>query len=294
MWGYSLGADFRFNEKAIAGLSVGYADTDVTTTYNAGKYEEDSWSFSPYIMYEPVDGALVSFVAGYSFGDVDRKRNSTVTGNTDSAMWYAAIDGEYKMQPSDSIPLDLTARLGYLLSEKTLDAFTESDGTRVAKASVDTSQIKPGVEAAYSFNALGTVIQPFVKADYVQDFVDEINDDSNALYLGGGLRILSGETGLSGVIEGERQFLRDDYSEYAIKGFLAYNFDLKGDDGNSLGTLAPFVKSDLDADGGQVFGSGLKFTSADESLSCGLEATHTLSSEAAGNIGAQLNFEMTY
>ncbi len=93
-------------------------------------------------------------------------------------------------------PLELTARFGYLLSKKTLDAFTESDGTHVSKDSVDTSQIKPGVEAAYSFNLQGITWQPFAKADYVHDFVDEINDDSNALNLGGGLRIMSGETGL--------------------------------------------------------------------------------------------------
>ncbi|RWU06587.1 autotransporter outer membrane beta-barrel domain-containing protein [Pseudodesulfovibrio sp. S3] len=294
VWGYSLGADYRFHEKVIAGLSVGYTDTDITTSYNSGKYEEQSWNFSPYVMYEPVDGALISFIAGYSFGDVDRKRNSTVTGNTDSDMWYTALEGEYRMQPSDSIPLELTARLGYLLSEKTLDAFTESDGTRVGESTADTSQIKPGVEVAYSFNAQGMTLQPFVKADYIHDFVDEINDDSNALNLGGGLRVLSGETGLSGVIEGERQFCRDDYSEYTIKGLLAYNFALNGDDGNQVGTLAPFVNSNLDADGGQVFGAGLKFTSADGVMSCELDATHTMSSEDAGNTGARMMLEMAY
>lgn len=295
VWGYSLGADYRFHDKVIAGLSVGYTDTDMTTTYNAGKYEEQSWNFSPYVMYEPVDGALISLIAGYSFGDVDRKRvNSTVTGKTDSGLWYTALEGEYRMQPSDSIPLELTARLGYLLSRKTLDAFTESDGTRVDKASVDTSQIKPGVEVAYSFNAQGTILQPFAKVDYIHDFVDEINNDSNALNLGGGLRVMSGETGLSGVIEGERQFARDHYSEFTIKGLLAYNFALNGDDGNQLGILAPYVKSNLDADGGQVFGSGLKFTSDDNSLSCGLEATHAMSSENAGNTGAEMMLELAY
>ncbi|BCS88164.1 autotransporter outer membrane beta-barrel domain-containing protein [Pseudodesulfovibrio sediminis] len=294
VWGYSLGADYRFHEKVIAGLSVGYTDTDITTSYNSGKYEEQSWNFSPYVMYEPVDGALISFIAGYSFGDVDRKRNSTVTGNTDSDMWYTALEGEYRMQPSDSIPLELTARLGYLLSKKTLDSFTESDGTRVGESTADTSQIKPGVEVAYSFNAQGVTLQPFVKADYIHDFVDEINDDSNALNLGGGLRVLSGETGLSGVIEGERQFCRDDYSEYTIKGLLAYNFALNGDDGNQMGTLAPFVNSNLDADGGQVFGAGLKFTSADSVISCELDATHTMSSDNAGDTGAKLMFELAY
>ena len=294
VWGYSLGADYRFHEKVIAGLSAGYTDTDMTTSYNAGKYEETSWNLSPYVMYEPVDGALISLVAGYSFGDVDRKRNSTVTGSTDSDLWYTALSGEYRMQPADSIPLELTAKFGYLMSQKTLDAFTESDGTRVGKSTADTSQIKPGIEAAYSLNAKGTTMQPFVKADYIHDFVDEINGDSNALNFGAGLRILGGETGFSGVIEGERQFFRDDYSEYTIKGLLAYNFGLSGDDGNRMGTLAPYVKSNLSVDGGQFFGTGLKFTSADKAMICGIEARHAMSSENIGATGAELTLELAF
>lgn len=294
VWGYSLGADYRFHEQAIAGMAVGYTDTDMTTHYNDGNYKEKGWNFTPYIMYEPIDGALISLMAGYSFGDVDRTRDSSITGNTDSSMWYTAFEGEYRMQPSDSIPLELTARVGYLLSQKTLGAFIESDGTRVDKLNVNTSQLKPGVEVAYSFTAQGTILQPFIKADYVHDFVDLINNDSNALNLGGGLRVTSHETGFSGVIEGERQFLRDEYSDYTIKGLLAYNFSLSGDDGNELGTLAPYVKSNLDTAGGQVFGTGLKFTSADSALSCELDATHTLSSQHVGSTGAKLTFELAY
>ena len=294
VWGYNLGADYRFRDDLVAGFTAGYLDTDLDTAYNSGTYKEKSWDFSPYLMYQPVDGATVTLIAGYSIGDVDKVRNSTVSGSTDSRMWHATADAEYTLQPVASMPLELTAILQYTWSKKTLDSFTESDGTNVDSITADTSQIKPGIEAAYSFHTLGVTMQPFVKTSYIHDFADAINDDSDAFSVGGGLRVLSSGTGLSGVIEGERQFARDDYSEFTIDGLLAYNFALNSADGTPLGSFGPYVSSALDADGGQVLGTGLKFASADQTLNCKLGATHALSSDDAGNTGARLDLELSF
>ena len=294
VWGYNMGLDYRFRPELVAGLSVGYSETDLTTTFNSGTYDETNWTVSPYAMYQPMDNVTLSAIAGYSFGDVDRTRDTTVTGNTDSGMWFASLNGSYKYTPSQDMPLDLTAKMAVLISRKTVDAFTESDGTAVAKSTSDTRQIKPGIEAAYSFDAQGTTLQPFAKADYVHDFTDETNGDKGAFNLGGGLRIASGETGLSGSIEGERQVGRDDYKEYTVSGLIAYNFGVGGDGTSKLGIASPYIKSNFNPDSGQMFGTGLKFTSDSGTFNTELNFTHTMptagTADTAGQIRAELKF----
>lgn len=51
VWGYNVGLDYRFADAVIAGLSLGYNDTDLTTSFNNGSYQETGWVASPYVIY---------------------------------------------------------------------------------------------------------------------------------------------------------------------------------------------------------------------------------------------------
>ncbi|NIZ03961.1 autotransporter domain-containing protein, partial [Thalassospira lucentensis] len=44
VWGYNIGLDYRFADALIAGLSLGYNDTDLTTAFNNGSYQETGWT----------------------------------------------------------------------------------------------------------------------------------------------------------------------------------------------------------------------------------------------------------
>ena len=300
VWGYNMGVDYRYRTELVAGVSLGYSETDLTTTFNSGTYKENNWTVSPYAMYQPMDGVTVSAIAGYSIGNVDRTRDTTVTGDTDSGMWFASLNGDYKLRPSAESPLDITARVAVLISRKTVDAFTESDGTAVVKSTTDTRQLKPGLEAAYSFVSQGATLQPFIKTDYIHDFTDATNGDKGAMNFGGGLRMASGQTGLSGSLEGERMVGRSDYKEYTVSGLIAYGFGVGGDSGNTLGIASPYVKTNFNGStadgqtGSQVFGTGLKFVSDSGAFNAELGLTHSITglntAETAGQIRAELKF----
>ncbi len=62
----------------IAGVSLGYAQTDVATTYNTGTYDEANYTVSPYAIHRPTDQATFSLITGYSMGDIDRTRDTLV------------------------------------------------------------------------------------------------------------------------------------------------------------------------------------------------------------------------
>jgi hypothetical protein len=267
VWGYNVGADYRFSPALVAGMSVGYAQTDITTTFENGTYEEDTWNLSPYVIYRPSDMLTFSAIAGYAFGDVARSRNSTVTGNTDSQSWYLQVDARQTFQPIADSPFRVTGGLGALTSRNTLAAYTESDGSRVAESSVNTVQLKPNAELAYSFQISETSLTPYVKAGYIHDFTDQTNGDAGAFDLGGGVRFASGGTGLSGSIEGSRMVGRDDYREYTLSGLVAYGISFTGRDGNFAVTASPYVGTSLSDSGTPEISAGAMLADIDDRFS---------------------------
>ncbi|WP_338176989.1 autotransporter outer membrane beta-barrel domain-containing protein [Thalassospira tepidiphila] len=271
IWGYNLGADYRFSPALVAGMSVGYAQTDITTTFETGTYDEDTWNLSPYVIYTPSDNLIFSAIAGYAFGDVTKSRNTSVTGNTDSQSWYLQVDVRQTFQPIADSPLRVTGGLGALTSRNTLAAYTESDGNRVAESSVNTVQLKPNAELAYAFQISETSLTPYVKAGYIHDFTDQTNGDAGAFDLGGGVRFASVGTGLSGSIEGSRMVGRDDYSEYTLSGLVAYGISFTGRDGSFAGTASPYVGTSLSDSGTPEISAGATLTDLDERFSSKLD-----------------------
>jgi len=274
-WGYTMGLDYRARPDLVAGLSVGYGETDFDTAYNAGSYDETGWNLAPYVIYHPMDGLTLSAVAGYGQGDVDRVRDGSVTGDTESSQWFAALRANYTKRPFAGVPLDLSGRVSFTAARKQIDAFTESDGSQVGEETANMRRLKPGVEAAYSVPAGQATLQPFVKADYIYDFTDPVNNDKQAYNLGGGLRVNSGTTGFAGSVSAERQFGRSDYGEYSIDGQVSYNFAIKRSDGTQA-TLAPFMDTSYDAEDGQSFGTGLKYSDPAYGVTGSLGVSHDL------------------
>lgn len=281
VWAYNLGLDYQFNERFYAGASVGYSDTDLVTSYNTGAYEEAGWTFTPYAVYRPDDALKFSAMAGVAKSSIKQNRDgATVTSSTDAAMWYAAVNGSYSVQPLEDKPLALKARLNVLATHKVIDAYTESDTTVVGEATTNSRQIKPGVEAAYAFDVDGKTVQPFLKADLVYDFKDTINGDRSAWDVGGGVRIGVPGTGLSGSLEGQSQVGRDDYREYTLSGMLAYGFALDGDDGSAARNLNFHVRSEL-GDLAQVFATGMTLMTDEDDLAVRLNVSQSMPRQAA-------------
>jgi len=293
VWGYNAGVDYRFTPQLVAGVSVGYSKTDLTTTFNTGTYEENNRSLSPYAIYQPMEDMTLSMIVGYSAGDVDIARDITVTGATNSDTWFASMNGSYVYEPSQEMPLVLKGRLNILISRKLLDAYVESDGTDVAEAASNTRRLKPGVEAAYSIAMQTHVIQPFVHVDYIRDYTDATNGDTHAFDLGGGLRVASSTSGLSGSFEAQSQLGRNDYSEHSVSGLIAYSFGL-GNDIGQPGIAAPYFKSEFNPDSGPTFGTGLDFSSENQALSAGIGLTHSLPANGIGATAVEVQAALKF
>ncbi|MEQ8390174.1 MAG: autotransporter outer membrane beta-barrel domain-containing protein [Thalassospira sp.] len=277
VWGYNLGLDYRFADALIAGLSLGYTDTDLTTSFNNGSYRETGWTASPYVIYRPIKNLTISGEAGYGMGDIDVTRdNNAVSGTTESDMWYAALTTSYRLSPVDTLPVSLTPSLAFLAARKTVDAFTESNGTQNTSSRSNTRQIKPAIEAAYDFTPTQSLtVSPFLETGLVYDFTDEINNDKTAFNIGGGVRLSDAITGLNAALEGTYLAGRSDYREYTIGGTITYGFALTDQDGRQMGIVSPFFASNLNEFGNQRIRTGFGFATG--RLTSELALSHIMS-----------------
>ena len=277
VWGYNVGLDYRFADALIAGISLGYNDTDLTTAFNNGSYQETGWVASPYVIYRPIANLTITGEAGYGMGDIDVTRdNNAVSGTTESDIWYAALTTSYRVRPIETLPVSLTPSLAFLAARKTVDAYAESDGTNNATSRSNTRQIKPAIEAAYDFTPTQSlIISPFIETGLIYDFTDEINDDKTAFNIGGGVRLSDAVTGLNAALEGTYLAGRADYTEYTIGGTITYGFALSDDQGRELGIITPFFASNLNEYGNQRMRTGFGFETGQ--LTSQLALSHMMS-----------------
>ncbi|WP_417811359.1 autotransporter outer membrane beta-barrel domain-containing protein [Thalassospira alkalitolerans] len=293
VWGYNIGADYRFDNNIVAGLSLGYNDTDLTTTFNDGTYQENAWVISPYAIISPTENLSIVTEAGYSQGNIDVTRNNdAVNGSTDSAMWYASLKGIYAYRPMQDTPLTLSPSVSLLAARKTIDSYTESDGTFNDSSRSNTRQFKPAIEAAYDFGFDSLTVTPFVETGMVHDFTDELNNDKTAFTVGGGVRLSDRDTGLNAALEGSYLAGRTDYTEYTVAGTVSYGFELRDLDGQPVGLMSPFFGSDVDEYGNQSMSGGLGFISGP--MTSRLSLAHDISQAGSAESRAQISMSLDF
>lgn len=274
VWGYNVGLDYQLNTEIYVGVSLGMADTDLDTLYNAGKYEETNYSVTPYMVLQATDQLKVSVLGGYSLGDIDTNRsNNAITGDTTSTMWFGSVTASYTFRPEVGTPLDVTGSLGLNGSRKTVASYTESDGTFVARTKARTIQLKPGFEVAYAFQNGDNVIQPFVKMDMLYDHAGSINEDDISYDLGGGVRLGNNVQGISGSVDFTRNIGRNDYKKHSFSGAIAYGFSMQQLGFGPAGFVAPFIEAQADDDTRGV-ATGVKYNAMDGATALVLELSH--------------------
>ncbi|WP_170310163.1 autotransporter outer membrane beta-barrel domain-containing protein [Thalassospira povalilytica] len=218
----NIGADKRFTDNFLAGLSVGYSKTDIDTTYNNGTYEEDAYTLSGYALYEFTDYLNLSGMLGRAWSSIDQDRqNGATTSNLDADTTFAATT----LTTSKKFDkVGVSAHLGYLWADRDTDGYIESNANVVTATSAKTDQGRIGGVASYDFAASSVMFTPFVSVDYLHDFSDEINEDANAFDTGLGLKVSSQDGVLEGFFQIKTQLGRDDYSQTSGTAMVRVNF----------------------------------------------------------------------
>ncbi len=227
---FLAGVDISPWENTVAGIALGYEGSDIDTGFNRGNQETDGFTVAPYFGYLLTDNLSIDASIGYSSIDSDQFRTdpgtgATVTSSPDSDRYFGAVNLNGFTTYENWL---FSGRFGFLHARNVTDAFTESDGTQIQEFRSKLGQFNVGGEAAYGMGQF----EPFTRLTYEHDFsLTEItaatgpqpsNDNDNFLF-GAGVRYF-GANGLSGNLEYNKRFGRDDFDEDIFMATLRMDF----------------------------------------------------------------------
>ncbi|MGE0254832.1 MAG: autotransporter outer membrane beta-barrel domain-containing protein [Alphaproteobacteria bacterium] len=251
------GGDYQVVDNVWVGLAATWMTTSLSTTFNNGSYDEETWTLAPYAVWRISDILSADITLGGARGSIEQTRNRTtrqVDANTEATSMFGAAGLTARIRPGDG-PWLLTGRTSYLRSRKLIDSFTESDGTFVDDDEANTSQLRGGGDVAYEIAVEGTRLVPHIGVEYVHDIMDEVNGDASAQVVQGGLRFFVDPVGLYGIVDVSSELGRDDFQDHTLRVMLVQRLALPGS-----GTAAnPFVQTITQA-GRRELAGGLQVT----------------------------------
>ena len=230
VFNFLFGGDYRFNDRFIGGIALGYESADIDTAFNVGNVSSDGWTIAPYAGFVLNRYFTVDISGGYSWVDYDLRRTNaagaTVTGHFNSDRYFASagLNGFYAVNK-----VLLSARASYSYTNESQEAFTESDGTVNSARDVKLGTLRLGGQIGYD---LGKV-QPYLSATYIYDAkLTKVtvgagqaapSNDRSGYDIGGGVRFALSDR-VTGGIEGTTQVGRDNFDSTTVSGNLRIKF----------------------------------------------------------------------
>lgn len=183
-WGFTGGIDYRFGQSAVAGISLGYGEADLS--FNpSGQGNLDAATLNASLYGSAYLGNFY-FDGVFNYGDTDydaRRRilyteggttiDRTASGSTSGdalsggvSVGYDFIFGGFTLSPT----------LGYFYVDTNIDSFGEQGAGGLnllyAEQNYESSTGNAGVRISYAWNVSGAVIVPHLRATYVREFED--------------------------------------------------------------------------------------------------------------------------
>ncbi|TCR03934.1 IPT/TIG domain-containing protein [Neorhizobium sp. JUb45] len=183
--GISGGFDYRFSEKLVAGLGIGYGRDQADIGDNGTENRAQSFSAALYASYEPIDNFFLDTLLGAGTLNFDSKRYVTstgdiATGERSGSQVFGSVTAAYEIR-EESWLVSPYARVEF--SRSWLDGFTEQGGgiysLTYGSQTVDTLSGVIGVRANKSFEMDWGTLTPGLRLEYVHDF-----DGSSKVKLG--------------------------------------------------------------------------------------------------------------
>nr|WP_305907820.1 autotransporter outer membrane beta-barrel domain-containing protein [Methylomarinum sp. Ch1-1]MDP4520601.1 autotransporter outer membrane beta-barrel domain-containing protein [Methylomarinum sp. Ch1-1] len=179
-----IGADYRFNDNFIAGLTSSYLSSDTTLNQGAGEIDTDGYAFSIYGSYYLND----SFFIDGTFAYADQRHRTTrniaygsvsqvASADVDSDTFSAGVVTGYNFFV-DGWTITPTARWMYRSIQ--LDGYTESLsnpgaaggtlGVAIGDQEYESITGNFGAQVSYAWSQSWGVLMPTLAAEYVHEF----------------------------------------------------------------------------------------------------------------------------
>lgn len=184
--GGTIGADYRFSDRFIAGLAFSFSRADSDYDGNAGDLETDSATLTAYASLSATENLSFDAYFGHGWLDYEGGRtiaytlntgvvvNGAAAGDTEGRQWIAGARASYDFFV-DALSIGPYVKIDYARTD--IDAFTESSATGLALAFEDQDitslQGALGAQASYALSYSWGVLVPAARAEYVHEFDDD-------------------------------------------------------------------------------------------------------------------------
>lgn len=192
--GVSAGVDYRFDERFIAGLGVGYGHDRSYAGENGTRSDGESWSVAGYTSWRPLKDTYIETVLGYGALSFDSRRYLTESGgfadgSRDGQQVFASLKAGYEVTRE---AVYFSPYAGIEASWTQLDAFSETSGGSAAlhygDQDVNSLVTVLGFETDYTFKLERARLIPSFKAEWRYDLSSDSDTDLNYLdWVGGPL-----------------------------------------------------------------------------------------------------------
>lgn len=210
------GYDRFVTERLLLGVAFSYETLDIDTSFLSGRgsLENDGYGLAPYIGYRFDDTWSADLAVGYNWLSYDSKvDNNTASGSFDAERWFAntSVNGIFRSANWRFLP-----KAGLLYMKETQDAYTQTNGVRVAEADIRLGRVYAGGRIGYATETMMPYIKLIGEYDFKRPGAQAIgngqftSDDDTGAQIGAGIEFFS--TGpYSGAVEvGYNSAFRED------------------------------------------------------------------------------------
>ncbi|RUU04743.1 autotransporter domain-containing protein [Mesorhizobium sp. M7A.T.Ca.TU.009.02.1.1] len=172
----TTGIDYRFNDRFVAGLAVGYSSDDSDIGGNGTESSGEAYSATLYASYRPAENLFLDALAGYgSFSFYSKRFVTSVGGFADGQRDGDKIFGSLTAGFDHRVGgLRLTPFARLTASSSSLDAFTETGAgiysLSFGKQSVDSFGGTLGLAGGYDMPVALGVFTPRFRFAYTHEF----------------------------------------------------------------------------------------------------------------------------
>ncbi len=189
--GITVGGDYRLRRNLVLGIAAAASNQDDDIKGNAGNREIDSFSFSLYGSYYPIDNSYIDFLGGFKISDYDTERdvsNTSIRGDYDGFAIQAALNAGFDYN-IEAFTFGPRLETSYVYFNN--DDLVEENGpqaVRVEGEENDSLLVKIGGDVRRAISFDWGVLIPQATLFYQHEFLN----DSQSLEV---TNISSGETG---------------------------------------------------------------------------------------------------
>ena len=182
--GLTVGVDYRFSDKLIAGGAIGYVNNETDFDSNRGGMDVDGYTLSAYSTYYHDENSYLDAIFSMGWNDFSNRRSvdtgiisipvAEVNGDSDGQEYALSIGGGYDFY-HQNLSFGPVARINYIKADIGSYAESSSTGFELAYESQDIESLTSilGGQLSYAISTPSGIFTPQLTFEWAHEFMQD-------------------------------------------------------------------------------------------------------------------------